>query len=331
MNVMVVDSEQAFTSNLISRLSRLLPEVQASGHTSDLDCLASLKHSAVRECLIIYNQDEFPKMPAQIAQLDLAVTFEFWTIMQVAENSPVEAKHIFYRFGSVKELAGRIKSKTTATGQNNQLDTRKKAEINPGSICERDRAPLMNLLLTVYPSGYQPEISRQRLGELVNSGRQIIYLPLMPTYQMACVANPGRGPSLSDLLLQLLGQNIHPSQLSQYWQPHPAGYLQFRPPDRSDDLVLCSPDILRRLAGMLRDKLTQEPDPCTALIDCAGMPLASVAAVAVLCDHCEIGFPEDDTYASESAKIEIGQLLAILPASCKIQEIRHPAWLRPAK
>ena len=283
------------------------------------------------EWLVLYNREEFPEMPEQIARLDLAVPLAFWAILPAVENGQAEATQTFCRFGSVRELASRIKSKLAASLHGNPQAAWEISGSDPESKLEEDRIPSMLLLLSVYPSGYQPDFSRQRLGELVGSGRRIIYLPLMPTYQMACVANPGRGPSLSDLLLQLLGQNIQPSQLSLYWQPHPAGYLQFRPPDRSDDLVLCSPDILRQLAVMLRDKVTQEPDPCTVLIDCAGLPLASVAAVAVLCDQCEIGFPEDDSFASESAKNEVGQLLAKLPASCKIREIRPAAYLRSRK
>lgn len=328
MNVMVVDSEQAFTANLVTRLNRLLPESQVLGLAGAPECLAHLERSAASAWLVLYNREEFPELPGQIAQLDLTVPLELWTILTAVENCQAEATQTFCRFGSVRELARRIKGKLTVSVQNCQLPTGVLSDINSEPQREEDRIPSMTLLLSVYPSGYQPEISRQRLCELVGSGRRIIYLPLMPTYQMACVANPGRGPSLSDLLLQLLGQNIQPAQFSLYWQPHPAGYLQFRPPDRSDDLVLCSPDILRQLAVMLRDKVAQEPDPCTVLIDCAGLPLASVAAVAVLCDLFEIAFPEDDSFASESAKNEVGQLLAKLPASCKIREIRPAAYLR---
>lgn len=331
MNVMVVDSEKAFAANLACRLKRLLPEFQVFGLAGAPECLAVLDCSAASGWLVLYNREEFPGIPEQIARLDLAVPLEFWSILPAVENGQSEATQTFCRFGSVRELAGRIKSIKAVSEHGIQCQARERAGPDPDLQPEESSVPAMLLLLSVYPSGYQPDFSRQRLGELVGSGRRIIYLPLMPTYQMACVASPGRGPSLSDLLLQLLGQNIQPSQLSLYWQPHPAGYLQFRPPDRSDDLVLCSPDILRQLAVMLREKIAQEPDPCTVLIDCAGLPLASVAAVAVLCDQCEIGFPEDGSFASESAKNEVGQLLAKLPASCKIREIRPAVNLRSRK
>jgi hypothetical protein len=178
----------------------------------------------------------------------------------------------------------------------------------------------LNLLLCARPSGYQPAISRRRLKEMMSSGERVVYLPLMPTYQMSCLSPPGHGPSMSDLLLQLLGKNITPEQLGKYWQPNPDGYLQFRPPDRSDDLVLCSPELLRSLINLLRDRLNQDIEPGKVLIDCAGLPLATVSIIAVLCTSCEILFPDRDCFATDAARREISQMLANLPASCKILE-----------
>ncbi len=56
----------------------------------------------------------------------------------------------------------------------------------------------------------------------------------------------------------------------------------------------------------------------TALIHCAGMPLVSVGAVAVLCDVVEFDLPDTSTYAARSARDEAARLMAHLPASCRV-------------
>lgn len=176
------------------------------------------------------------------------------------------------------------------------------------------------LMVSICPAGYHAKRVKQRLRLFVQEGRQVVYLPLMPTYLMSCLVAPGQGPSLSDLLLHIIGQSVSSDQLGQYWQAHPDGYLQFRPPDRADDLVLCPPDTLRQLVRLLKEHLERQVNPMVALIDCAGLALSAIAAVAVLCDTCEIDLPKDQDYASEAARMEIGHLLASLPPGCEIKE-----------
>jgi hypothetical protein len=186
----------------------------------------------------------------------------------------------------------------------------------------------LNMLLCLDPAGYRPAFSRQRLHECVAGGSQVIYLPVMPTYQMLGLSIPGRGPCLSDLLLRLLGQDNEKEKVSRYLEPHPDGYLQFRPPDRSDDLVLCSPDLLRRLLALLREMPGSEAASRVVLIDCAGIPLATAACLAVLCDSCEVILPEARSFAGQAAQREAGILLAALPSGCAVIENRPARFIQ---
>lgn len=176
----------------------------------------------------------------------------------------------------------------------------------------------LRLILSVASSGYDKKQTRQCLADLVSHGYQVFYLPLMPTYQMTCLAEPGQGPNLSDLLLHLVGQDPGCDQLGRYCQQHPDGYFQFRPPDRTDDLVLCQPETLRLLIGKLRDYVLRQPPVTIAVIDCAGLPLGTVAVVAVLCDACHVSIAGGSGFAAEAARMEAGRLFAVLPTSCKI-------------
>lgn len=163
---------------------------------------------------------------------------------------------------------------------------------------------------------------RGHLPELIKQGRQVIYLPLMPTYQMHLISERTEGQTLSDLLLALLSDSVQYDELGRYWQTHPEGFLFFRPPERADDLVSCDPDILRRLVLLLRQKLNADPtQQMIAFIHCSGLPLASIASVAVLCDVCEMAVYEGHSFTAQSAQVEAGRLLALLPPSCRV--IRH--------
>jgi hypothetical protein len=165
-------------------------------------------------------------------------------------------------------------------------------------------------------------LQKEILSE-IGHGRQVYYLPLMPSYLMTMVSEPDKcGSNLSDLLLAI-HQNCPPeiNNLGKYAQMHPQGYLQFRPPDRADDLTFCDADDLRQLVVMLRQKSESQAEGCTTWIDCRGLPLSTAAKLAVLCDCLAVCIPCRDDYASKTARRELGLLMARLPGSCEILEI----------
>jgi hypothetical protein len=165
---------------------------------------------------------------------------------------------------------------------------------------------------------------RHTIQASLHEGCQVIYLPLMPTYRMDLLTEPGRGPNLSALLLRLANNDgVERSELGHYLQPHPDGFLQFRPPERSDDLMCCEPDLLRQVVSLLRQKVQEGQDAIVVLVDCAAMPLATICNLAVLCDFCAVWLPITNGFAAEAARREISLLLARLPPGCRIEEISH--------
>ena len=63
----------------------------------------------------------------------------------------------------------------------------------------------------------------------------------------------------------------------------------------------------------------------TGLIDCFGLPFDSLEAAAVLCDVCEINWPDQaNAYPAKSARIEAGALMASLPSNCRIIQNECP-------
>jgi hypothetical protein len=365
MIIIVADAECEYVDALSDQLARKLNDMQIIGCCCLDDWSEFLSKYAAESLsypgktdagrpifLCLFNPVDFPDLPQRFCRANPLLNCTFRAMNPGRpDNLPPGAPDqpdTLYRLGSVSKLVDFVR----CWADSNTAAVRE--ETNSHGRCEYPSALLVaengtlaatlgndssaepqsgiHLLLSIEASGYRPEVSRLRLRELVNSGRKVIYLPLMPTYQMCCLSPPGLGPTLSDLLLQLPGQTVTPDLLGQYMQPHPDGYLQFRPPDRSDDLVLCNPDLLRSLIGMLRKRIMHDLDPFSVLVDCAGIPLASVACIAVLCDSCEVCLPDKECYATTAARREASHLLALLPSGCQVRENKSglPATTKPA-
>jgi hypothetical protein len=327
MELILADTDSCYVAALTARLRTLRPELQISScqdAASLHNLIASHKESPV-PLLFLYNTAEF----ASLGHLATASVWpDQWQVCPLLSGSRsartgLDDPDCLYRLDPASRLLAGLESRLhTAAATAESAD----AAPVPVVAVGENRDTRLWLTLSFAASGYPGQLGQTRLRQLIRQGRQVVYLPLMPTYLMNSLAEPGSGLCLSDLLLHLVGGSVTADELGQYWQPHPAGYLQFRPPDRSDDLILCSPDILRQLVRLLKERLDKPGcDPMTALVDCAGLALSTVASLAVLCDGCVIGLPAGQDYAATAARREAGQLLAILPAGCQICEQELPA------
>jgi hypothetical protein len=315
MAVVIADSEQDYVSRLIDRLGELIPDMDLVACQSSKE-VAEYVHNVHDRHLVFYNQADFQDLPRNLGTQNSAdvdyCPFQPG-ISPDMDSSAMEAdRTALWRLGSTRIISGRIKkwqSGLQCISSNTEVGS---------NATNRPEAAGLHLLFSTTAAGYRPDRSRTRLKELKNQVQTVIYLPLMPTYQMCCLVHPGQGPTLSDLLFRLLGKDIQPSQLGHYLQPNPDGYLQFRPPDRSDDLVTCCPESLRQLIVLVRDYVSCSSGQTAVLIDCAGMPFSLVSVVAVLCDICEVFLPERDCFSTQAARNEVGKLLAEMPVNCKV-------------
>jgi hypothetical protein len=365
MIIAIVDAEQTYVTALLRQLARQWPTLQFAGCSSLSEWSDFLSAAPVTEnsgheaeqdgrqpVLCLFNPADFPGLPQCYDPSHPFYSCTFWSFYPGQPGSAVPQTRsradCIYRLGSLRILVQHLQDwindhagnsqpdiypepkSTTVAARISAADSMLPASAVRGAMTPAGEQSEIHLLLSMDSRGYKPEISRLRLRNMVIMGRKVIYLPIMPTYQMYCLSEPGAGPTLSDLLLQLLGRVGLANPLGCFLSPHPDGYLQFRPPDRSDDLVLCSPDLLRQLVTLLRQQIVSAGDPYTVLIDCAGIPLASVACLAVLCDLCEIAVPDQDGFAADAARREAGYLLAVLPPSCRIRQNAALPWPQPA-
>ena len=75
--------------------------------------------------------------------------------------------------------------------------------------------------------------------------------------------------------------------------------------------------VLRRLLTQVRNHVDSGDGRRTALVDCAGLPFASILNRGS-CDSCEIIMPDGESFAAKSARSEISRLIADLPPSTRI-------------
>lgn len=178
--------------------------------------------------------------------------------------------------------------------------------------------------------GHHRWLSR-RMDEARQRGLEVVYLGLKPSHQLTLIRSPGSGPNLTAALLRIeQGESLSPETIGHYLEPHPAGYWQFRPPERSDDILLASLPAVRTLVSLVRQRfLALRPpgesvlDSTLLVVDVSGFTWQAIGVLAVLSDHLAIRMDLADTFAAQSSQRELSVLLAKLPASCTIIEMRH--------
>ena len=343
VNMILADSDPVYTAILAARLQTKLPHVKISrcNDPAALRAAIAQQKTAGGPALFLYNAADFHELkhlstadiwPATWQARPLLADRHWQVGMQnnADDSRPLDVTTGFCRFDPVSNLVEQLQAqfdlapeavKPEGSEPETLIPEMSEPETARPNASEND-IPVdrsgLRLLLSVAASGHDQTQTRQCLNDLVSHGHQVFYLPLMPTYQMTSLVQPAQGPNLSDLLMHLVGQEPGCEQIGRYCQQHPDGYFQFRPPDRTDDLILCPPDTLRQLIRKLRDYVLRQPPVTVGLIDCAGLPLSSVAVAAVMCDACQVSIPGGAGFAADAARMEAGRLFAVLPATCKI-------------
>ena len=159
---------------------------------------------------------------------------------------------------------------------------------------------------------------RQLLDKSLKQGYRTIYLPLMPPYEQFLTLPPDTGPDLSDLLYRISVNLNTEEKISLYWQSSENGWLQFRPPVCSDDLLSCHPETIKMLISALKLKLKPDTEKSFIVIDCRHIPFCFVLAAATLCSQLFIQLPGGNKQARQAAEKEAAYLANQMPGTCKV-------------
>ncbi|HAL73731.1 MAG TPA: hypothetical protein DCM45_01405 [Clostridiales bacterium] len=309
MPIILADAEKDYLTCLSNRLSNAIPgsQLKLCTQTEEINSMISKSPDPV---LLIYNPADFADF--RTSEEDTCRKIECWSLINGNKSSAAD-QLTFRRIGPTAELVSQLRQWIDNSAGHRDADP-PESSVMP-VIAD---LPRINFLCCLDPAGCRPGHNRKILKDLVQTYERVIYLPLMPTYQMSCIVNPDNGFTLSHLLLRLTGNDVDIHELGIYLQPNPEGYLQFRPPDRSDDLVTCSSETMRLLILLIRKYIEKVFNSCAILIECTGLPFSTLRSVAVLCDSCQILLPEKDCYATLAARQEASQLMSDLPSGCKI-------------
>lgn len=164
-------------------------------------------------------------------------------------------------------------------------------------------------------------ITRFVMKKEMESGRQLVYLPIKPLYLLEDSFRRGPGQTAGDLLCRIAAGDLPDARdLGRWLYLHEGGYLTFRLPDRADDLVACDTECLKQLVHLCGLYARACTEPTMVWLDTAGLLLDKLQAIAVLCDHLYIDIPQGDSSAALMARRELGIFLAALPRTCAILE-----------
>lgn len=297
MQIWLLDSEPIYTHQLSSRLQRQLnhPEVRIATSIQQLTQLIRQRTDPL--VLLIVSQADFPDLDTRLVNPDESndlPSIDIWFLIDT--NRELSDHQCVPRLAPVHQLVSRIRDWAAE---------KKQHTISPFHL---------HFILRFDTRG--DDTIRQLLHVLADRGLRLIYLPLMPTTQMNLISGSSDGLRLSTILFRLSGNPDHDIALSPCWQPSRSGWLEFRPPERSDDLTTCDELTLRLLTRQLRETLSDQSDPTCVVIDCLSMPLTAAVAVASLCDSYQVFDTAKSDFTRQSVSIETQELQRKLPSRC---------------
>lgn len=334
MLICILDTEKPYVSQLTRRILQDFPDLAIYGFSGLSPLCDALQGKKQRPIVILYNSSEFPDLIDALHAHFQEGPFDTWSFWpMVTDSAKTEVSQIqFRRLGQMSELLAAL------------ADWRKQAKAplsvtlgQPDDACAAPDANAMESCAVPESSKAYPPLSQSSLWFILNlqtdpqtfawrrmhehirgQGCRLIYLPIMPTYLMRRIDVPNQGPNLSDLLLRLIGDAAKPSAAGHYWQMHPQGWLHFRPPLRSDDLLTCDAVTFRKLASFLRESMHHVGEPTCFVIECQALPFHLAFPMAAAADFCQVALPRKDGYARQSARQESNRFLNELPSSCRI-------------
>ncbi|NLV99526.1 MAG: hypothetical protein GX034_07000 [Clostridiaceae bacterium] len=225
---------------------------------------------------------------------------------------------------SIKEIISGFLTKPLAAGKTEKAEAGKGLanNIEPETASAHADYSLGCLFFFSRRERIKASVSILKSGK--RKAHDMIYLPLMPLYDMAYPFRTGSRQTLGDLLLTIKnGRLPEHEEVGNYLYLHNDGYYTFPCPNRADDLICADQRSLRELILLLRKYLETRTAPAHALLEPSGLTLEKHAMLAALCDYVVIETPTKTTDAALMAQQELAIFLSKLPSSCEIYESSH--------
>lgn len=182
------------------------------------------------------------------------------------------------------------------------------------------------MLISFDGSKERENFAAREIHTLLDSGYRVIRLDLMPGIRMA---NPFRSKSvdkgdkgeissgISELLLQLDGKHLEPSELLNYLQLGKDGCYHFGLPLRSDDILLCRMEVLVRLISLLRRQVETDAEKSAAIVVVDSLPFQVLKQICPLSRELHVLVPSDGLSDDTLCEWELSDLFSCLPPGLK--------------
>lgn len=318
--ILLIDRDPLYASRLAERLSQLLDSLVLSMPANHPRLVTEIEVLAENSLVIVAS----PVLGTILRQEGLVVPTIAWLPWQESSSGHAREADTLYRLMPASQMALVLEKQLAAVAscpETRQVQTAVKPPFN------------LTVALDLGWEGHRAFVQNW-LSQQIQAGREVFYLPLMPNYLMKLVQAPRSGPNLTHLLLRLAnGDALSSGELGVYLEPHARGYWQFRPAERSDDLMQADATWLRSLVVLVREKtrllVSDDAQDAAArlpaiLIDCQGLSFSRIAPLAVLADFLAVYLGPESDWASTCAQRELGELIARLPTSCQVLEMKAP-------
>lgn len=319
-SILLIDHDPYYARRLADRLGQLLAIPIQARSASEPRLAEEITILATTGVVVIAD----PALKQAFLHTDQELPGLAWVAWPAKRPGTVVPTESLYRLMPASQMATVLSQRLS--GQNSPAFATGKSDASPEPTDHN-----LTMALDLGWEGHRDFVANW-LDQQVKAGGEVFYLPFMPNYRMTLVQAPGAGPNLTQLLLRLAnGDALSPSELGTYLERHRKGYWQFRPAERSDDLVQADPAWLRSIVVLVREKFrslgpgeaaTTERLPPVVLIDCQGLSFSRAAQIAVLADQLAVFLGSATDWASSCAQRELGELIARLPTSCQVLEMK---------
>ena len=182
------------------------------------------------------------------------------------------------------------------------------------------------MLLSLTDNQERERFAGREIHALLDAGYRVIRLDLMPGIRMT---NPFRPKSsdkgakniipsgISELLLQLDGKHLEPSELLNYLQLGKDGCYHFGLPLRSDDIILCRMEVLVRLICLLRRQVEADTEKTAAIVVVDSLPFQVLKQICPLSRELHVLVPSDGISDDTLCEWELSDLFSSLPPGLK--------------
>ena len=267
--IAVIDTDICFTTLLISRLKKQLPDFIT--YPISLDVFTSIPNLVLDCQFLLYNQLEITEeqIMSHCAPDRIPVL-----IPLLSEAEPFPPKDIFMLVHEVESRAG--------------LGKIPLSEISCAQTC---------LTLSFVP----PKEREAHVVRLIRASGyhfdHIIRLDIMPGILMPedppswNVEGGARSSGITELLLRIRQKRLSSSHIPMYLEPDPYGDLRFGRPQRSDDLITCHTPTLSHLISKTVAYLEHQGGHSLLLAVCDGISFKRMRVLCKQFAHLEILTP----------------------------------------